>query len=299
MKKILIPTDFSENAWNATCYALELFNNEECVFYLLNTYTPAIANTRFMAAAFEGGLVENGARLSSKKGLKNLVKQIKKERDNSNHSFKTISSFSFLVDEVKETILEKRIDLVVTGTKGASGLEAVFMGSNTVRIIKSIKNCPVLTIPYQYRFTKPLEITFVTDYKRSFDAGVMKPLVDMALFYNAHLCIMHINEEMTLNKYQKSNMYILSEYLGPVAHSFHWMPNFADKTEVIRLFLNGLNSDMLAMVNYSHSLFEELVREPVVKRVAFNTRVPLLVLPELGICGFPNNQKKVDKALIG
>ncbi|MBK5210563.1 MAG: universal stress protein, partial [Flavobacteriaceae bacterium] len=40
MIKILLPTDFSENAYNAIKYAVELFENEESNFYLLNTYTP-------------------------------------------------------------------------------------------------------------------------------------------------------------------------------------------------------------------------------------------------------------------
>ena len=44
MKNILIPTDFSENAWNAIEYALALFEKEECNINLLNTYTPAIAS---------------------------------------------------------------------------------------------------------------------------------------------------------------------------------------------------------------------------------------------------------------
>ena len=42
MKKILLPTDFSENSLNAIRYAVQLFKNEKCVFYILNTYTPTI-----------------------------------------------------------------------------------------------------------------------------------------------------------------------------------------------------------------------------------------------------------------
>ena len=118
MKNILIPTDFSENAWNATRYAIELFKNEACVFHLLNTYTPAIASSRFMAASIDGGVLENGAQLCSKRGLQNVVDRINKAYTNPKHSFKVSSSFSFLVDEIKETIEEQNIDLVVTGTKG-------------------------------------------------------------------------------------------------------------------------------------------------------------------------------------
>ena len=37
-KKILIPTDFSKNAWGAISYAIDLFKNEACEFYILNAY---------------------------------------------------------------------------------------------------------------------------------------------------------------------------------------------------------------------------------------------------------------------
>jgi hypothetical protein len=36
MKNILIPTDFSENAWNAIVYAASLFKKNECSFYLIH-----------------------------------------------------------------------------------------------------------------------------------------------------------------------------------------------------------------------------------------------------------------------
>ena len=121
----------------------------------------------------------------------------------------------------------------------------------------------------------------------------------MADFFNAHLSIMHINEEENLNTFQKSNMNVLDDYLGSVSHSFHWMPYETDKSDVIRLFLRELKSDMLAMINYDHRLFEELVREPVVKRLAFNSEVPLLVIPELGVRSSSPPQNSVGNSVLG
>ena len=96
MKKVLIPTDFSKNAWNATRYALELFENEKCEINLLNTYTPAIATSRFLGASIETGNLENSAKFTSTLGLKNLVKRIAKDFENSNHTIKTISSTNYI-----------------------------------------------------------------------------------------------------------------------------------------------------------------------------------------------------------
>ncbi|MCJ7759202.1 MAG: universal stress protein, partial [Gillisia sp.] len=39
MKKILLPTDFSETARNALEYALNFYKGEPCTFYFLSIYT--------------------------------------------------------------------------------------------------------------------------------------------------------------------------------------------------------------------------------------------------------------------
>jgi hypothetical protein len=41
MKRILLPTYFSENAYNAIFYAVQLNKDIKCKFYILHTYTPA------------------------------------------------------------------------------------------------------------------------------------------------------------------------------------------------------------------------------------------------------------------
>ncbi len=38
MKNILLPTDFSDNSINAIQYALKIFKDINCTFYLLNIY---------------------------------------------------------------------------------------------------------------------------------------------------------------------------------------------------------------------------------------------------------------------
>ena len=280
MKNILLPTDFSDNARNAIRYAINLFKDEKCVFHLLNTYTPVIVHSRFMAANLKGGMAEDTVHLSSEEGLEHTVEEILKTHNYPNHSFETVSSFSILVDEVRDMVKTRNIDLVVTGTKGASGLDEVFMGTNTMRIINAVKTCPVLAIPQHYSYEQPKEIAFVTDYKRSFDASTVLPLISLASMANASIRIMHINEERALDKVQESNMYTLMEYVSPLNHTLHWMPNFTGKSTTIKLFLDELGIDMLTMINYRHSFLEKLLREPVIKKISFNLEVPFLVIPD-------------------
>lgn len=298
MKNILLPTDFSENAWNATKYTLELFKDEACVFHLLNTYTPAIANSRFMAATLNGSQMEDGIHTSSKKGLQAVLKKIKKNYSNSNHSYNTISSFSLLVDEIKEIVEEKKIDLIVTGTKGSSGLEEVFMGSNTVRIIKSVKNCPVLAIPQHFDFTTPSEIAFATDFNRFYTVSELQPLIDLAKTFKAVIRIVHVQYEIkALTELQHFNLGMLRKYFDGVEHFVHTVSELNSVSKTLEVFSEELDIHLLAMLNYQHSYMEKMTREPVVKRLAFHTQIPLLVIPELGMIAPSNTTKNKQASL--
>ncbi|MCK5441936.1 MAG: universal stress protein [Maribacter sp.] len=284
MKNILLPSDFSDNAWNAAKYTIELFKDEACVFHLLNTYTPAIASSRFMATSLSGGHLEGGARNHSESGLNNVLKKIEDTFDYPLHEFRTISSFSLLVDEIKEVVENEGIDLIVTGTKGASGLEEVFMGSNTVRIIKSVKNCPVLAIPEHFTYAKPSEIAFATDFNRFYSQTELQPMIDLAHTFDATIRIVHVQYEIkALTEIQQFNLNMLRKYLNGVEHYLHTVSELNSVSKTLEIFAEELDIHLLAMLNFQHSYMERMTREPVIKRLAFHTQIPLLVIPELGM----------------
>ncbi|NNC33744.1 MAG: universal stress protein [Croceitalea sp.] len=284
MKRILIPTDFSDNAWNAIKYAIQLFQNDTCEFYLLNTYTPVIPSSRFMAPMIDGVRIEDTVRSASENGLLKTVERIKKEFDHPQHSFETISSFNLLVDEIKDLVNSYTIDLVVTGTKGASGLEEVFMGSNTVRIIKHVKKCPVLAIPKRFDFTTPTEIAFATDFNRFYTISELMPLIEMAQTFNAAIRVVHVQYEIkALTELQQFNLSMLRKYLNGVEHYIHTVSELNSISHTLELFSQELEIHLLAMLNYQHSYMEKMTREPIIKNTAFHTQIPLLVIPELGM----------------
>lgn len=294
MKHILIPTDFSKNAWNAALYAIELFKNEKCVFHLLNVYTPAILNSRFLAVNFNGRASVDRERLHSERGLKELLKQFKNIYDNPEHRFNTISSFSLLVDGITEVVENDSIDLIVMGTKGLSGRAAVFMGSNAVCIIKSIKNCPVLAIPQHFEFVTPSEIALATDFNRFYTQSELQPLIDMANAFDAVIRIVHVQDnEKALTEIQQFNLGMLRKYFNNVEHYVHTVSELNSVSKTLEVFTNELDIHLLAMLNYKHSQMERMTREPVVKCSAFHTQIPLLVIPELGLGMSP--RRKISK----
>lgn len=279
MKNVLLPTDFSDNAKNAAAYAIELFKKQECNFHFLNTYTPAIAHSRFMAETLRGSdLAENESK-ASENGLQETIENIRSMTNEPGHRFEAISSFDLLTHKVAETVNSKNIDLIVSGTKGASGYKQVFMGTNTVRMIKTVENCPIIAVPEEYVFSIPKHIAFPTDFKDNFSADILDPLLKIANQFGSEIHIIHINEEERMDKFQESNRFTLMEYMAPISHNVHFMPHFSSKSNVIAKFLKELEIDMLALVYNEHGYLDRLIREPIVTNMAYHCSVPLLVLP--------------------
>ena len=125
MKKILIPTDFSENAWNAIVYSLQLFKDETCTFHLLNTYTPIIFQYDYTTvSSSQYKLVDTMKKVSETK-LKEVLKRIQNQFNNPKHHFLSSSAFNTLPLEINELSSDNTIDMIVMGTKGASGVTSI------------------------------------------------------------------------------------------------------------------------------------------------------------------------------
>lgn len=275
MKSILIPTDFSDNAWSALTYAIKLYDQEECTFYLLNSYFFSSSQSRtFITSHLTDTLKE-----TSKTDLEQLKAKTLKTFTNTKHTFETISSCDELAMATTNSIRHYNIDLVVMGTKGATGMDKFFFGSNTVKTIQNIKGCPVLAVPNSKDFHAPKQIAFPTDFNRSYDTANLKPLLDFAELNHAHVNVLHINVDEKLSDTQNMNMITLKELLIENEHSFHWMPSYNKKSEVINDFIEDLKIDVLAMFNYKHSIIENITKEPIIKNIGYQPTIPFLIIP--------------------
>jgi nucleotide-binding universal stress UspA family protein len=275
MTKILLPTDFSENALSAIVYALKLYANETCTIYLLNSTQLKASRISSFSNKLLSTMHEN-----AKKDLLALKAKLEHTYTNTNHQFEVILSVGNLDDTIESATEKYAIDMVVMGTKGATGAKEIFVGSNTTKVIKKIKKCPVLMVPDTYEFAVPKQIAFPTDFNRSCDAKVFHYLKKMADLYDSKIRIVHINVEEKLNEIQENNFTTLKQYLKEYKHSFHWIPAYTSKATGIIDFVEELEIDMLAMVHYSHSFMERITREPVIKKIGFRPTIPFLVIPE-------------------
>jgi len=278
MKKILLPTDFSKNARNAIDYALQLFKDETCVFFILNTYTPMIYNYEYQINADQYMMESvDMVKKNSEEKLDELIRSVKKKFNNLKHKFKTISSFNILSDEVIELTDEYHLDLIIMGTKGASKDREILFGSNTIHVIKKAE-CPVIAIPENFDFEAPKEILFPTDYKFDYQLEVLNPIIEIANMYNPRVNILHIYYSDELSEDQEQNKLKLDNYFSNIAHLFYYASN-QNITDAIKKFQLRAKINLLVIMNKRHSFFEKLFSKSAINQIVLHLNIPLLVIP--------------------
>ncbi|MBV1922651.1 MAG: universal stress protein [Flavobacteriaceae bacterium] len=276
-RKILLPTDFSENSWNAIKYAIELFENETCDFYLLNVFsTIGFASDNIMVPEM-GEIAFNSVKKNSEKGLDKFLYRISLRKDNPNHEFFTISMYDTLLYSIKEVVEKNTIDLIIMGTKGSSNVLTAFFGSNTVTVMEKVRNCPVIAIPEKTNFKTPYEIVFPTSLKTQYNSNELQQLVDIASLNNSTIRILHIQKENSLDEEQLNNKKILRDNFGPLEHSFHYIRDVDLYTSLYK-FIEIMNTDMIVFINKEHSFFENIFSNPMVKELGYHSKIPVLTL---------------------
>ncbi|GAB4157537.1 MAG: universal stress protein [Winogradskyella sp.] len=280
MKNVLLPTDFSENSWNAIKYAIHFFNSSKCGFYVLHVNSLNNIISQDDNLTFDAYNPENTYTKITKHKLRRFVKRISNIEPNKNsHRFFILTETGFFIDSIRKIVTEKLIDFIVMGTKGASDLNEIILGTNTADVITKVK-CTTLAIPEKAEFTPPKEIAFPTDLNLTYNLDVLHPLVEIINNFKASLRILHINKNRKyLNGYLDENITLLEDYFTNIESSFHY---FNDKKveDAVHYFVESKNIDLICMVAKNLNYFQQLFFHSNIDKVSYHTDKPLLVLHE-------------------
>jgi nucleotide-binding universal stress UspA family protein len=280
MKHILLPTDFSKNAWNALAYAIYIFQGESCVFYVLNAYK-SNSNLYDSTKVDEGDELFEAESERSGRKLDEWVKNLATIKENDIGKVITISFDGSLQLAVTKMADEYSFDYIVMGTKGASGVKEIFMGSNSVKIAKQFTYCPIIMVPEKYESHELHQILFGTAYKDLYTTYQLDALIYFANRYNSHIDVLHIERErISPSGQQIDNKKVLEDILGKTDFGHIALKDDSSISDKIMKYAKGNGIDMIALIHKEHGFLQRLFREPVVKKVAFHTEVPLLILPE-------------------
>lgn len=271
MKQILLPTDFSDNAFNAILTAIKMQQKEPANFTLLHVYKPDTTN---------GEKVSDASYIEAINKLEETLATIDKVLDNTKHNFFIIAKPGDLATTIKELIITKDLDLITIGTKGATDAKHVIFGSNTVKVIKSILNCPVLVVPSKYNLQSLHKVVFPTEYAHFFSKGQLNSLIELIKTWRAQIMVLHVAQEFKLSEKQLANKKILKERFSDIHPLFYKVTIKSTVANAITEFTKEQAAEMICLVQYRHTFMEKLTQEPVVKKVGFNAEVPLLILPD-------------------
>ena len=276
MKNILIPTDFSENAYNAIYYAMEFFKDEKCNFYFLHTYTPVFYRMDYAMGGPAFSAIPDVGVAISLAGLEKTLEEVLEKYPNPKHTFKILSAFNTLSEEINELSKKKDIDLIVMGTQGATGAKQIFLGSSTIFVIRKAR-IPVLVIPENCQFGPIKKILFPSDFRASYKKDEVYTIIEMAKMHGAGIKVLHVKEEDDLTENQEKNKNGLIKYLKSVSHEQVEVEG-KKMPDAILEYIDEKEIDLVTMMNRSHSLFERVLIKQNVDQIGFHVNIPFLVV---------------------
>lgn len=279
-KRILIPTDFSRNAYNAIKYAMELYKREYCDFFILNTYYLSGYSKENLLSPQPTDKDFNDIKEKSEKNLARLKVQMGYYEENEMHNFNYLSEFGSFFDVMKKVVEREDIELVIMGTQGETDNKTVILGSNAVNAMEKIRNCPVLAIPSTVLFKEPNEIVFPTSFRTHYKQKELATLVEVSRLLSAPIRILHVQKDRALNKSQIENKKLLETILDPASFTHHRLYG-VDLKDGVSCFVQSRESEMIAIVNKKHNFFGSVFSNPMVKELGKHTNVPLLAMHDL------------------
>jgi len=172
------------------------------------------------------------------------------------------------------------IDLIVMGTHGKhKGLDR-FLGNVAAGVVSQAK-CAVLIVPDQVVFKKPQNIAYATEISDSDPFEIWK-MIQLLKPFRPHIHCVHFSlDKQTTEAEEKIGQMrdFLTDQSSPVKATFHHLPG-KELDQDLNRFAENQSIDMLVMFQPKRNFLERLFHRSNVRKMAINTRVPLLVQKE-------------------
>jgi nucleotide-binding universal stress UspA family protein len=280
MKKILVPTDFSDHARNAGYYAVKLANKLNSSLVLYHAYTvpavicaPPVYNYHFH---HKSRMHEQVAMLErdNYSRLRFFRETILKGRTEPGCSI--VQQRAFVNEGISDYAKDHDSDLIVMGTRGSNQRSDMLIATTTWGVIQKSK-VPVLAIPERYCYREIKNICFATNL-RDDDLGLIKSLRRIAKVFDARLNIVHVcdnpgnSEEHRLfnhfSRYIDRNL----EYPGL---DFKLLEH-KDVSVALAEYLKDNRTDIIALAYEKRNVFEQLFHRSLTRMFALHAEIPLL-----------------------
>lgn len=274
-KTILVPTDFSDNAWTAIRYAAQMALHYNWAIHVLHTYMPfssAFAGEEFNEEFFEAQTEKANTAME--------VLLAKLHSEFPDLKIETSCKTGLLGEVLPEIAGEAKNELVVMGTKGATGFKHVILGSNTFEIIKK-SPIPVLAVPHNQVAFKWGNIGLLTNFKQ-FEIDTLQAFIAIG-GRPEKLTLLHLIEkggtksESDLEHWKTQ----IQEHtqIQEITYKMEAMVNRMDVKEEFPDYVfqmtHSAKLDILIVTNERKSFFASLFSKSLVKALAHQLTIPV------------------------
>jgi nucleotide-binding universal stress UspA family protein len=279
MKKILVPTDFSSNSKHALKVAAFLAKKAKGRLELLHTntavaYAPPLPDYYVPEAYDMTEYYENAA-----EELFNLKREILSDGGFDDVKFETVVEEGFLYSTVRRIAEEDRADLIVMGTKGATGATEFFVGSNTEKVIRTAP-CPVLAVPDKSGEFTLKTVVFPTTLRKD-QAGVFQALAEWQKTFPFEVMVLYLNNPAGFDSNEdiEKAIHAFAEDAGLKKVKPFISGNTFNEEASILQFAGQEHADLIVMGTHqrqglSHLLFGSLTEDTV-----NHSDIPVLSVP--------------------
>ena len=277
MKKILVPTDFSKPAMIAAEVAADIAKKANAEITLLHVVEEAVGNSLNVEgqvsvdSGWEDKIFTMKLIEKAKKQIEKLVEDSKFEGVRVKQELRVGSPYHGM----HTIITEKKVDLVVMGTAGRSGLEQMIIGSNTEKIVR-MSHCPVLTVHQKPASKEFKNIVYATSMDK--DEEVFSRIVrNTQKLYDSTIHLVRIN---TPGNFQRD--VVVKKYMQDFAKKLQ-LKNFTlnvfndvSEEEGIAYFAESIGADLIAMATHGRTGFAHVLAGSIAEDVVSHAKRPVL-----------------------
>ncbi|MFN0016532.1 MAG: universal stress protein [Saprospiraceae bacterium] len=279
MKKILVPTDFSANARHALGVAATIARSAGVNVEILHAntavaYAPPLPDYYLPEAYDMTEYYENAA-----EALYKLKKEMADTGQYEGVTFETVVEEGFLHSALKRIAEEDRADLIVMGTKGATGATEFFVGSNTEKVIRTAP-CPVLAVPEQSGAFAPQVVVLPTTLRND-QAAVFQTVADWQKHFRFEVKILYLNNpgdfdsnaeiEAAINAFcSTANLENTTPYISG--------NTFNEEISILQ-FAREHSGDLIAMGTHQRQGLSHLLFGSLTEDTANHSDIPVLSVP--------------------
>lgn len=269
MNKILVPTDFSENAQRALQFAVAISNRFEAEILLYHVYRVGTS----AAEKFKSTL-NDIIREDKEKALQQALNEIKPTLEKGTLEGKT--AMGDIEDLVINKADKENFDLIVMGSKGETGLEGILYGSTALEIIRRSET-PVVVIPERAE-PKPIKtIVLAVDGEGISNPELLDPVIQLVHLREAEIKIFH----KAVSGERKELHPSIAETLQGIEYTYHCKETATDDiSDSIREFVLENDADLLCVIRRKKGWIQRLFKENVSRDSALDSPIPLLVIKD-------------------